>query len=179
MSASEGTLATRTYLEMRDRGALRPARVNAPDIAVARVEAPNPSLWRWLYTEVGRAYRWFDRLGWTDAEARDYLQDPRVSLWLLTVRGETAGYFELNQEDGGAVEIVYFGLLPSFTGQRLGGHLLTEAVERAWSLGASRVWLHTCSFDHPAAIPNYIKRGFTIFKIEQYQPSSANRPSAD
>jgi len=41
------------------------------------------------------------------------------------------------------------------------------------------VWLHTCSFDHPAAIPNYIKRGFTIFKIEQYQPSSANRPSAD
>jgi ribosomal protein S18 acetylase RimI-like enzyme len=172
MTASEGTLATRTYLEMRDRAALRPARVNTPDIIISRVDAPAPSLWRWLYTEVGRAYRWFDRLGWTDADANTYLQDPRVSLWLLTVQGETAGYFELRQEDDGAVEIVYFGLLPAFTGQHLGGHLLTEAVERAWSLGASRVWLHTCSFDHPAAIPNYIKRGFTVFRIEQYRPSA-------
>jgi ribosomal protein S18 acetylase RimI-like enzyme len=171
MTASEGTLATRTYLEMRDRGALRPAHVDNPDISISRVEAPDPSLWRWLYTEVGREYRWFDRLGWTDAEASAYLEDPHVSLWLLTVRGETAGYFELRRDDDGAVEIVYFGLLPAFTGQHLGGHLLTEAVERAWSQGASRVWLHTCSFDHPAAIPNYIKRGFTIFRIEQYQPS--------
>ena len=172
MTAPDSTLATRTYLEMRDRGALRPARVNTPDLVISRVDAPDPSLWRWLYTEVGRDYRWFDRLGWTDAEASAYLHDPRVSLWLLQRRGETGGYFELRQDDDRAVEIVYFGLLPAFTGQHLGGHLLTEAVERAWSLDASRVWLHTCSFDHPAAIPNYIKRGFTIFRIEQYQPST-------
>jgi GNAT superfamily N-acetyltransferase len=161
-------LATRTYLEMRDPGALRPARVSSPDIVVTRVTAPDPSLWRWLYTEVGRAYRWFDRLGWTDDEARAYLEDPRTSLWLLRVGADTAGYFELRTEEDGGVEIVYFGLLPAFTGRRLGGHLLTEAVERAWSLGASRVWLHTCTFDHPAAIPNYLSRGFVVFKTEQY-----------
>jgi GNAT superfamily N-acetyltransferase len=179
MSASEGTFATRTYLEMRDRASLRPARLNTLDVSISRVDVPDPALWRWLYTEVGREYRWFDRLGWTDAEASAYLRDPRVSLWLLIVRGETAGYFELRQEDDGAVEIVYFGLLPAFTGQRLGAHLLTEAVERAWSLGAARVWLHTCTFDHPAAIPNYIKRGFTIFRIEQYLPSTASPQSSE
>jgi GNAT superfamily N-acetyltransferase len=168
MTSSDETVATRTYLEMRDRASLRPARVDIPHVVVSRVEAPDPSLWRWLYTEVGREYRWFDRLGWTDTEARTYLEDPHVSLWLLTLEDATAGYFELRREDGGAVEIVYFGLLPAFTGRGLGGHLLTEAVERAWSLDATRVWLHTCTFDHPAAIPNYVRRGFSIFKTEQY-----------
>ena len=51
----------------------------------------------------------------------------------------------------------------------LSGVPMTEAVERAWSMGARRVWLHTCTFDHPAALPNYLKRGFTVFKTEQYE----------
>ena len=72
------------------------------------------------------------------------------------------------KEPDDSVEIVYFGLLPEFMGRRLGGHLLTEAVERAWGIGARRVWLHTCSFDHPFAILNYLSRGFTIYKTERY-----------
>jgi hypothetical protein len=46
--------------------------------------------------------------------------------------------------------------------------MLTDAVESAWAAGARRVWLHTCSFDHPGAIPNYQRRGFSIFKTEEY-----------
>jgi hypothetical protein len=30
------------------------------------------------------------------------------------------------------------------------------------------VWLHTNSFDHPSALPNYLKRGFEVFKTEGY-----------
>jgi ribosomal protein S18 acetylase RimI-like enzyme len=168
MTTSEGTLVTRTYLEMRNPAALRAARVETERVIVTRAKPATPGLWRWLYTEVGRDYRWVDRLPWTDAEARAYLEDPNVSLWLLKVEGATAGYFELRSEPDGSVEIVYFGLLPAFTGRGLGAHLLTEAVERAWASGAKRVWLHTCSLDHPAAIPNYLSRGFTIFKIEQF-----------
>ena len=168
MTTAGVTVATRTYLEMRDPSALRAARVEDPDVVVARVERPGPALWRWLYTEVGRSHRWFDRLGWSADEARAYLSDPQVSLWLLTVRGSTAGYFELRKTDDGAIEIVYIGLLPEFTGRGLGGHLLTEAVSHAWASGATRVWLHTCTFDHPSAIPNYLKRGFKVFKTEEY-----------
>ena len=35
-------------------------------------------------------------------------------------------------------------------------------------MGAKRVWLHTCTLDNPAALPNYLKRGFTPFKTEQF-----------
>lgn len=167
-------MPVRSYLEMRDRAALRPARVSDPDVSVHEVTAWTPELWRLLYTEVGRRYHWVDRLGWSDEDIRGYLGDPAVSLWVMTVGGEVAGYFELRREPEGAIEIVYFGLLDPFIGRGLGGHLLTEAVEHAWDLGATRVWLHTNTLDHPAALPNYLKRGFTVFRTETYDLPAAN-----
>jgi ribosomal protein S18 acetylase RimI-like enzyme len=160
--------ALRTYLEMRDPGALRASRVEDPALRIERVHHCPASFWRYLYTEVGREYRWVDRLPWTDAQIREYLDDPAVSLWLMTVSGAPAGYFELKTDEAGATEIVYFGLLPEFTGRGLGAHLLTEAVTTAWRSGAARVWLHTCSLDHAAALPNYRSRGFQVFKEEEY-----------
>ncbi len=167
MSSGEAT-AVRTYLEMTDPCALRPGRPPAGNVRIARREPCEPEFWRSLYTTVGAAYQWLDRLPWTEAEARTYLTDPAVSLWVLTVDDAVAGYFELRREDDASVEIVYFGLLPAFTGRGLGGYLLTDAVERAWASGARRVWLHTCSFDHPFAIQNYLDRGFAVFKTERY-----------
>ena len=82
------------------------------------------------------------------------------------VSGTPAGYFELDGPPGGDVEIAYFGLLPSFVGRGLGGWLLTAAVERAWRRNPRRVWLHTCSLDHPAALANYRARGFRLVKEE-------------
>jgi GNAT superfamily N-acetyltransferase len=160
--------AIRTYLEMRDPAAFRPARLDRVAARVERVIGCPPAFWRFLYTEVGRRYRWVDRLPWSDDEIAAYLADDGVTLWLLTVEGAPAGYFELRADAEGGVEIAYFGLLEAFTGRGLGAHLLTEAVERAWSLGATRVWLHTCSLDHPAALPNYINRGFTAYRREEY-----------
>jgi GNAT superfamily N-acetyltransferase len=160
--------ASRTYLEMREPAALRPARLDDPTIRVDRAADCFPALWRFLYSEVGRKYRWIDRLGWSHQQIRDYLDDDAVSVWLLTVRGTLAGYFELKRDDEGGIEIAYFGLFDEFTGRGLGKHLLTAAVEAAWSLHPARVCLHTCTLDHPAALPNYIKRGFTPFKTEEY-----------
>ena len=93
----------------------------------------------------------------------------------MTVSGAPAGYFELRRDRAGGTEIVYFGLLPEFTGRGLGGFLLTMAVERAWSSGTERVWLHTNTLDHPAALPNYLKRGFT----RSFHSEDLQRPSPD
>jgi GNAT superfamily N-acetyltransferase len=60
------------------------------------------------------------------------------------------------------------GLLLEFLGQRLGKQLLSFAIDRAWEQGANRVWLHTCTLDNAAAMPNYLKRGFVAFKQETY-----------
>jgi GNAT superfamily N-acetyltransferase len=160
--------AVRTYLEMTDPSALQAASDPPAHAILDRVEQCAPALWRHLYTEVGREYHWVDRLAWTDAEITRYLGDPALELWVLRVREETAGYFELRRHDDGAVEIAYFGLLPAFTGQGHGRFMLTKAVERAWALGALRVWLHTSSLDHSSALSNYLARGFSIWKQETY-----------
>jgi GNAT superfamily N-acetyltransferase len=86
----------------------------------------------------------------------------------LLVRGMPAGWFELHRSADES-EIAYFGLLPSFTGQRLGPALLTRATEEAWRSDPMRVWLHTCSLDHPAALRNYKARGFTPYREEAYE----------
>jgi GNAT superfamily N-acetyltransferase len=168
MSAAEPLEVRRTYLEMTSPGELRGARSADPTLRLERVEGCPPSFYRYLYAEVGRAYRWVDRLPWTDEDIGRHLADPAVSLWLLTVRGAPGGYFELKTTPEASVEIAYFGLLPEFIGRGLGKHLLTEAVERAWALGPRRVWLHTCSLDDRAALPNYLSRGFRPFREETY-----------
>jgi hypothetical protein len=32
------------------------------------------------------------------------------------------------------------------------------------------LWLHTCTKDHPAALPNYLKAGFVVYKEEVSRP---------
>lgn len=158
----------RTYLEMRSPGELRPATAPRPAPAIERLEECTISLFRFLYQEVGQAYHWTDRLSWSDETVRDYLATPGVSIWLMSWQGAPAGYFEMREHEDRSVEIAYFGLLPNFVGRGWGKHLLTRAVESAWQLGASRVWLHTCTLDHPAALPNYLKRGFRPVREEVY-----------
>jgi ribosomal protein S18 acetylase RimI-like enzyme len=167
MNAAPGT-AIRTYLEMRTPSQLNSGRAPGGEVRIERVLDCPPSFWRYLYSEVGRRYRWVDRQPWTDEEIRSYLNDPAISLWLMTVSGAPAGYFELRRGDDTSVEIVYFGLLQEFQGRGLGSHMLATATGRAWESGATRVWLHTNTQDHPAALRNYLSRGFTIFRTEEY-----------
>ena len=160
--------AVRTYLEMRDRSLLTPEDPPGPDVSLIREAECPPDLYRRLYADVGRDYHWVDRLGWSDAQIAAHLADPALELWVLREQQEAAGYFELRRNGDGSVEIAYFGLLPHAVGRGLGKFLLTRAAERAWDLGATRVWLHTSSLDHSSALPNYLARGFTIWKQETY-----------
>ena len=157
----------RTYLEMRAPDELRPARSDDEGVTVVRLDPCPVGRYRALYGEVGERYLWRDRLAWSDAALAEYLADPRVEVWELRVGGEPGGFFELRRGADGATEIAYFGLVPRHHGRGLGKHLLTRAVEEAWR-GATRVWLHTCTLDHPAALPNYVKRGFRVTGRETY-----------
>ena len=98
----------------------------------------------------------------------EHLARSDVHVWTARVGRRVAGFFELVEDADGGVEIAYFGLLPAFIGQGLGGALLARAVEEAWRLGSRRVWLHTCSLDAPQALPNYIARGFRVERTEEY-----------
>ena len=146
------SLAERRYLEMMDEGELRPSSRGSVHIAVKRQAAPDPGLSRYLYGAVGRDYHWTDRSQWTDEQWIERLGPPNVEMW-VAYEGETmAGYFELAMDEERNVEIAYFGLLPGSIGRGIGGRLLTAAARRAWRMGASRVWLHTSSRDHPHSL---------------------------
>lgn len=164
--AHDAVIAVTTWsLEMTSPADLRPRRVERADVALARVEEPWPELNRFFYVTVGAAWSWKDRLPWTRADWLRWLDRPDVQTWVLSAAGLPAGYFELERL-GDSVELAYFGLIARFTGQGLGAHLLSEAVERAWAMGPRRVWVHTCSLDHPSALDNYRARGFRVFHEE-------------
>jgi GNAT superfamily N-acetyltransferase len=162
-------------LEMTSPGDLRPSRALAAGFRVERARIPTPELNRFFYTAVGGDWYWIDRLGWTYQQWLVWLDRPELETWIGSFEGTPAGYFELERQPGGSVEIAYFGLLPGFAGRGLGGALLTAAVERAWEMGASRVWVHTCSLDAPAALANYQRRGFRLYATERVEKDFPDR----
>ena len=67
-------------------------------------------------------------------------------------------------------------LASEFIGQGHGGSLLKRAVKTALAWGPSRVWLHTCTDAPPHALNDYLKSGFSIFKVEN---ENADESSTD
>ncbi|AWK13152.1 GNAT family N-acetyltransferase [Streptomyces spongiicola] len=181
------SIAVTTWsLEQTSPSDLRPAAEPEGDVRIVRAEVPSPEFSRFLYTAVGGDIRWTDRLGLTRVQWEEALTRPGVETWVAYERGTPAGYVELEAQDEGAVEIVYFGLVPAFRGRRIGGHLLSYGTARAWDLAerwpgrtpTKRVWLHTCSKDGPHAMDNYLRRGFTLFgtKVEEEPEVAAPGP---
>lgn len=161
----------RTYLELTPR----PVHLTGEEESLpagVRIDEEfhcDVATYRTLYGDVGRAYHWRDRLSWSDEVLAAYLARPDIRIWILRDDDGVGGYFELARGEEGGVEIAYFGLLPSRHGRGLGKALLSRAIVEGWRWGAKRLWLHTCTLDGPAALPNYRARGFVPFKRETYE----------
>jgi len=168
--------STIRYLEMNDPHQLKPAGEPKVNARLEQVEVATPELNRFFYTAVGGDWFWTDRLDWSYQQWESYLENRHQQTWVVYAKGTPAGYFELLKENI-QVELAYFGLLPQFTGLRLGGWLLSQAVKKAWTMDATRIWVHTCSEDHPNALANYLARGFKIFDEEQKLIQLPSKPT--
>lgn len=152
------------HLEMKSAGEFFPAEI-PEGFKLDRVR--DPAINERFYRDVGAPWQWTDRLVWAKEEWARWAMRAELETWLVSFEGEEAGYFELEKQEEGSVEIVYFGLLPAMIGRRLGAAMLTAAIKRAWEIeGTRRVWVHTCTEDHPHALANYEKRGFREFRRE-------------
>lgn len=155
------------YLEMNELPAFGSRDGVAPTYSLVECEEIQPRFNEFLYSLVGKQWDWTERLVWTDEQWAELVASPDLRTWVAYSGGVVAGYFELRKQ-GSDVEILYFGLSPEFIGKGLGRPLLEDAITKAWSWkGASRVWVHTCSLDHPAALKNYERRGFKLYKTEK------------
>lgn len=162
-AVADGELAAVvTYLEMRS---VPEQHVYWSPLSLHRVEAPEPDHYRELFRLVGAPWLWFSRLTLDDPHLAAIIQHPKVELY--SVRDENdreVGIVELDLREPHECELAFIGLVPELAGKGHGKWLLAEAVNRAWRDDVSRVHVHTCSLDHPAALSAYRRAGFTPYK---------------
>lgn len=157
-----------TFLEMRERPIVE---VPASPLSLLRVEHPDPDDYRALFRLVGAPWLWFSRLVMDDAALGAIIQDPLVELYrVLDEAGRDVGILELDFREKAECELSFVGLISEHSGKGHGRWLLGEAVSRAWRKDITRVHVHTCSLDHPAALGAYCRAGFVPFKraIERF-----------
>lgn len=152
-----------TYMEMTAPPSGEPPAVPLPGAAVRR-EMPDFPNYLDLYRAVGGPVQWDQRLRMPKAELETLLASASTHIHVLRVDGEAAGFCEFNDVGQQAIELVHFGLVPAFQGRRLGPFLLDQALRAAWLHQPERLWLHTDTYDHPAAQSVYGRAGFKAYE---------------
>jgi GNAT superfamily N-acetyltransferase len=148
-----------TYLEMTGRPPLRP--LPASPLRLERWREPEPARYRLLFERVGARWLWYSRL---------LMDDERLGAEMAEVHavvdrsGIEVGMVELDLRGEGECLIRFLGLVPELAGRGHGKWLLARALALAWRPGVSRVAVNTCTLDHPAALPAYLRAGFTAYK---------------
>lgn len=153
--------AVATYLEMT-----RPSRPRGPSLpgTMERLSGGDMARYRRLYARIGQPWLWFSRAVMSGDNLASTLADRNVEAWLLVLGGADVGIAELDFRQAPDCELAFFGLVPEACGRGLGRALIGEAVRRAFARPIRRLWLHTCTLDHPAAVPLYMRAGFTPYR---------------
>lgn len=163
MDVPAGRIATVvTSLEMFARPQTLTERVDK-GFALNRAIRPDSIWYRDLFSRVGQDWLWFSRLLMGDGELRQILDDPLVEIYSLRSPSGDGGLLELDFRNPDECELSFFGLVPALLGKGAGRWLMNQALDIAWSRPIRRFWVHTCTQDHPAALPFYIRSGFRPF----------------
>jgi GNAT superfamily N-acetyltransferase len=147
-----------TFLEMTERPA--PAPVPASPLRLERWQSFDPARYRALFALVGARWLWFSRLAMSDSVLAAKVGEVHA---ILDAQGADAGLLELDFRTRGLARIRFLGLAPALAGIGHGRWLFAQTLNLAWAPGVARVEVHTCSLDHPAALPAYLRAGFRAY----------------
>ena len=152
-----------TTLEMTARPALRP--LPPSPLRLARWEQCDPDKYRTLFRRVGAPWLWYSRLVMEDAALRRIIHDPQVAVHAVQdAQGIEVGMLELDFREAGQCGLAYVGLVPELTGRGNGRWLMANALALGWRKGIERLWVNTCTLDHPSALPFYRASGFVAVR---------------
>ena len=160
---------TVTYLAMDAKPPHLPLMPSVPRLALMKAEGIPVHFYRYLYEAVGGSCLWVERLELSDADLSKKIHSVGIEVFVLYANGSPAGYFELDRSDPLSVRLVYFGLMPEWTGLKIGPWFLGSAIAEAFSRGAKALRVNTCTLDHPAALPLYQRLGFAPVHREKRQ----------
>ena len=161
------TRVDRKYLEINS-----PEEINISDNpqSSCKIEKKNPpdfQINKFFYKQIGKSYRWIDRLIWSDTQWMNYINNSNLETYIMSENEELIGFFELLfHPETKNCEVAYFGILDQYIGKKYGSYLLSEALKLGFRNNTKKVWLHTCSLDHKHALKNYLGRGMKVFKSE-------------
>ena len=157
------TVSVVTHLQMFERPPARAERSEA-SWTLRKVNDPDTDWYRALFRRVGENWLWFSRLQMDDDELRAVLDTPFCETYAFEAQGREEGLVELDFGAEAECELSYFGLTPPLVGQGAGRWMMNRVLEIAWSHPIRRLWVHTCSLDHPGALDFYIRSGFAPFR---------------
>jgi ribosomal protein S18 acetylase RimI-like enzyme len=159
----------RFYLHIFSKDNLVKHNCSEVNLNILLERRPSLDLCKFFYKEIGKDFFWRDRLAWTDQEWFNYISNDFFKLYILKKNNKLVGYYELLYDPiTSSMEIPYFGIFKEFYGKGIGGHLLTNAILTSFNQKINKVWVHTCTLDHPNALKNYLARGMKIFKTEKF-----------
>ena len=158
----------RNYLEIKSSNSLIESLAPELECSVSLVKPDDFQINKFFYKNVGKKHRWTDRLDWSETKWIKYSSNQKVETYILKVKDDLAGYFELIfHSDLQEIEIAYLGLLEEYHKKKLGGYLLSCAIKKSFKKNdIKRVWVHTCTLDHENALKNYLARGMKIYHKE-------------
>ena len=148
-----------TFLEMTERP--RPWPLPDSPLRLARWRSVDPAKYRLLFERVGGRWLWFSRLAMDDARLAATVGEVHA----VVDRGDVeVGMIELDFREPGECLIRFLGLVPELAGKGHGRWLFAQTLALAWRKKVRRVHVNTCTLDHPAALPSYLKAGFRAYK---------------
>ncbi|MFT3988326.1 GNAT family N-acetyltransferase [Aestuariivirga sp.] len=153
-----------TCLEMTAKPALRPAP-GGEAFRLERMSGTDTERFRALFSAIGRDLMWFSRLVMPREKLASIIGDANVESYVLMDDAQELGLLELDFREAGVCELSFFGLVPQAIGKGAGRFLMNEAIARAWARPIKRLWVHTCTFDHPGALAFYRRSGFVPYQM--------------
>lgn len=157
---------TVTYLEMAERPSRTLATPPAVPHAIMRLYRPDTEFYRFMHDTIGRRWLWYERRLIDDDALRAIIHDYAVEIFILYIRGNPAGFLEIDRRRARTADIRFLGLMESQIGQGFGRYLLDWAIEQAWQGATDVVTVNTCTLDHPKALPLYQRSGFVPVRRE-------------
>jgi len=136
-----------------------------PGLTLAAAERSDLAGYRRLFAAVGRDLMWFSRLVMADEKLAAILGDADYEPYVLKKDGHAIGILDLDFRETGQCELAFFGLTPEAVGTGAGAALMDAAIDRAWARPIARLWVHTCTYDHPNALGFYRRSGFTPYQL--------------
>ena len=158
----------RNYLEIKSINDLIENSLIRSDFSIDLEKIVDFQVNKFFYKNVGKKHKWKDRLTWSEEEWIKYVSNPKVQTYILKLKNDFAGYFELiihSQE----IEIAYFGLLEEYHNKKLGGFLLSEAIKKSFlnftnshqTGGLSNNYLDDKSLNNTKIVSNQQTSGLT------------------